>query len=149
MGQLLELEQNLRAAGKLAPAPSASNAPSSDSEMEDDDVFTARIISEKTAALTTTTSLINNGCINSMRSNSPRNGGCSSATPSLSLSLSSTSTSSLSSPSSSKTTSTSSNMSPLDERNMDFVLCQKTNNDNTKMDIVIDDSSSSSTDEND
>lgn len=49
MGQLLELEQNLRDAGKLDPSPSTSATNSSDSEMEneDDDVFTAKLIQNK------------------------------------------------------------------------------------------------------
>lgn len=44
MGQLLELEQNLREAGKLEPVPSAS---ASSTDSEDDEVFTARLISHK------------------------------------------------------------------------------------------------------
>lgn len=47
MGQLLELEQNLRESGKLEPLPN------SDSELEneeDDDVFTARLIHNKFSA---------------------------------------------------------------------------------------------------
>lgn len=49
MGQLLELEQNLRAAGKLKPSPAISASNSSDSE-NDDDVFTARLIHNKYTA---------------------------------------------------------------------------------------------------
>lgn len=88
MGQLLELEQNLRAAGKLEPLPPASATNSSDSEMEneeDDDVFTARLIHNKYSAKSR-----------------------------ISLPLDCSSTSS--SLSSSKSPSTSSTLSPIDER---------------------------------
>ncbi|XP_055323360.1 dual specificity protein phosphatase 10 [Sitodiplosis mosellana] len=87
MGQLLELEQNLRAAGKLEPLPPASASNSSDSEMEneeDDDVFTARLIHNKFSAKS--------------RISLPD---CSSTSSSLS---------------SSKSPSTSSTLSPIDER---------------------------------
>lgn len=88
MGQLLELEQNLRAAGKLEQLQPASATNSSDSEMEneeDDDVFTARLIHNKYSAKSR-----------------------------ISLPLDCSSTSS--SLSSSKSPSTSSTLSPIDER---------------------------------